>query len=126
MLPTAAPKPSKRMPKPKKELKRSSPVARSTPVKKTNPERQARVKKMRAKELRSPENKAAKQLAWDRCQKVCECGCQRPFEYDDGPKGAGWPEFHHVRYNPPVGDYLRRECHHRIEMRDFSYRRHGK
>ncbi|SRR5258708_31565418 len=122
----AVPKPPARVKAARKPLKRGSSLKAGKPLAKTNPERQARVKKIRAKARRSPENKAAKQLAWDRCQKVCECGCKRPFEYDDGPKGIGWPEFHHVRYDPPVGDYLRRECHHRIEMLHFSHRQRNR
>lgn len=118
----AVPKPEPRVKAARKPLKRGSSLKAGKPLAKVNPERQARVKKIRVKASRSPENKAAKQLAWNRCQGHCECGCGRPFDYDEGPKGIGREEFHHTKYDPPVGVYLRRECHAFLETTKFWYR----
>lgn len=114
----ACPKPAPKEKKPRKWLSDGP----RKPLKKENPERRARVARVRAKARRSPANKAAMTEAWERCQEKCECGCGIEFDRSNGPKGEGYPEAHHIRYDPPQVVYLRRNCHHRIEMTLHGHR----
>lgn len=86
------------------------------PVPKINEEATKKRRKRRAARRNSPEEKAVRAEAFERAQGYCECGCKRPFDKNDGQYSPDYPEFHHTKYDPPVGIYLRRECHHRIEM----------
>lgn len=86
------------------------------PIPKVNIEATKKRRKRRAAKRNSPLEKEARRIAWDRAQGVCECGCRLPFDKSGGQYSADYPEFHHTKYDPPVGQYLRRECHHRIEM----------
>lgn len=103
-------------------MKRSGFLSRSTKLRPVNPERQARVKRQRARQRNSKAERAARAEAWVRASGICECGCGRPFDQSGSQYDPGYPEFHHQDYDPPVGQYLRRECHARIEMTQFSYR----
>lgn len=103
-------------------LKSGKPPVRKVKIRTVNDARRSKVAKRRAKERRNAEHEAARALAWTRAQGMCECGCDRPMDMHGEPSWPGYPEAHHVRYSPPKIIYLRRECHQRIEMQQFSYR----
>lgn len=96
-----------------------------TPLNPVNVRATAKRVARRAKDRHSAENKEAKALAWARADGVCECGCGLEFD-KTFPDSPDYPEAHHVKYTPPIIQYLRRGCHRRIEMMNFGHRRHGK
>lgn len=109
--------------KPKKVALRRTALKKSTkPLPKINPTRKAKVAERRAKDRRSPAHTAAKKAAKERAKGICECGCQLPFDTTWGPSSPDYPEFHHDNYKRPEGRMLRRQCHHRIEMTEYSHR----
>lgn len=92
------------------------------PLQKENPERRAKVAARRRRQRSSPEEKEARRIARERANGVCECGCGLPFDKSDGQYGPDYPEFHHLSYGKHEGQYLRRQCHHRIEFEKHGHR----
>lgn len=107
------------------ELKRTKPLRAKKfwnpprkELRKRNDERRSRVAKQRAKDRRSQAEMDARSEGWIRANGICECGCGYPF----GDYKLDHPEWHHTSYRKHRGVWLRKRCHERIEMTEFSYR----
>jgi hypothetical protein len=98
-------------------------LERSIALAKVNPERRAKVSARRAKERRSPEERAARKAGWIRANGMCECGCGFPF----GDYKLDKPEWHHpstTSYTTHAGIWVRKRCHVKIEFEKFPHRHH--
>lgn len=121
----SAPKPRKPLPPPKQWLPKST-----KPLPPVNIVATAKRVARRARERNSAANKAARKLAFDRADGICECGCGQPFDKTWGQFDPDYPEFHHDDYGdehtPPVGRAMRRQCHQFLERTKFSTRKNGR